>query len=110
LSIISPDGKSRRTIGGCGPVAWSRDSRTLYQVNYDAEAILEIDVATGARRRVRHVGELLPFASTEPARRVSLTPDGRSLVYTVLRPREEIWILDDLKPPRPWYAGLLPGH
>jgi hypothetical protein len=28
-------------------------------------------------------------------------------VYTVNRPRQEIWVLDGVQEPRAWYRGLL---
>jgi Tol biopolymer transport system component len=107
LTLISPDGKSRRTLGGFGPVAWARDGRTLYQIRYEDRSLSAIDVPTGERRVLRDLGDALPYAFTEPGRRTSLTRDGRSIVYSVLRPRDEIWILEGLRPRQPWFTRLL---
>jgi hypothetical protein len=39
--------------------------------------------------------------------RASLTSDGKSIVYTVNRPRTEIWILDGVETPRSWWQRIL---
>jgi Tol biopolymer transport system component len=94
LALVSPDGKRRKALGGGGPVAWSRTGRSLYQVQPEERALREIDVASGRSRRVRELGLMLPYSTHEPGRRMSLTPDGRDLVYTILRPRDEIWLFE----------------
>ena len=92
---------------GWRPEAWSRDGKTLYQVRGEATATLvEIDIASGKERTLRDLGELVPYPNTFA--RLSLTPDGRSVVYTVLHRREEISILNGFHMPRPWYARLWP--
>lgn len=106
LSLISPDGRRRKTLGGNGPTAWSADGRLLYQVRFPERAVFEIDVASGRARMVRQLGSLLPYATREPGRRVSLTADGKSLVFSVLRPREEIWLRDGIRRNRSIMASL----
>jgi Tol biopolymer transport system component len=97
LALISPDGRRRKVLGGRGPVAWSALGKSLYQVRYPERALVEVQVPSGRTRNIRSLGELLPYATHEPGRRVSLTPDGKSLVYSVLRPREEIWMREGLR-------------
>jgi DNA-binding winged helix-turn-helix (wHTH) protein len=97
LALISPDGRRRKALGGSGPVAWSADGRSLYQVRYRERAVFKVDAASGSARIVRDLGPLLPHAAHEPGRRVSLTPDGKSLVYSVLRSREEIWLREGIR-------------
>ena len=104
LGLISPDGKQVRTLGGRGPAAWSLDGRTLYQVRDAEHSLVAIDIATGQARRIRDLGDALPYATWNPGRRLSLTGDGRDVVYTVNRSREEIWILDGFRSPRPWWT------
>jgi len=107
LSLVSPDGKEKRGIGGGGPVAWSRDGRTLYRFHRDKQTINAIDIATGHERTVRHVGELLPYSGPGPGLRATLSADGKSIVYSVLRAREEIWILENVKIERPWWSWAM---
>jgi Tol biopolymer transport system component len=97
LALISADGKRRKVLGGGGPVAWSRSGKSLYQVRYRERAVFEIDIVSGKSRQVRELGSTLPYATHEPARRMSLTPDGKSLVFSVLRPRDEIWLLEGIR-------------
>jgi Tol biopolymer transport system component len=106
LTLVSPEGNGRRTLSGYGPVAWARDGKTVYQLRSELHSLVAIDVVTGKERTLRDLGELIPFSTLSPGLRASLTPDGKSIVYTVNRPREEIWILDGLQTPRPWYARL----
>jgi eukaryotic-like serine/threonine-protein kinase len=104
LVLVSPDGKSQRKIpGDRGPVAWSRDGKTLYQVRFDPPSLAAIDVATGKDRKLRDLPDLAPFSNGNPGLSAALTSDGLSIVYTVQRARSEIWILDGLQTPRPWY-------
>jgi len=104
LVLVSPDGKSQRVLpGDRGPVAWSRDGKTLYQVRVDSPALVAIDIATGKERKLRDLPDLAPYSNGNPGLSAALTSDEKEIVYTVLRPRSEIWILDGIQPPRPWY-------
>jgi Tol biopolymer transport system component/predicted Ser/Thr protein kinase len=104
LVLISPDGKTRRELpGDRGPVTWSRDGKTLYQIHDDPPSLMAIDVATGKDRKLRDLPDLPPFSNGNPGLSAALTSDGSMIVYTVQRARSEIWILDGLQAPRPWY-------
>ena len=109
LMLVSPDGKgSRELTADRGPAVWSQDGKTLYQVQLDPPALVEIDVASGRIRKLRALDDLAPYASTHPGLKASLMPDGKSIIYTVNRARQEIWILDGVEIPRPWWRTLLP--
>ncbi|HEY3439935.1 MAG TPA: winged helix-turn-helix domain-containing protein [Paludibaculum sp.] len=97
LALISPDGRRKKSLGGSGPVAWSADGRSLYHVRYPERAVFEVDISSCRTRMIRDLGGLLPYATHEPGRRVSLTTDGKSLVYSVLRSREEIWLREGIR-------------
>jgi len=108
LTLFSPDGAhSRQLPGDMGPTAWSRDGKTLYQLRLDPQALWETDIATGHDRKLRDLPGLRPFASFNPGLRASLTWDGKDVVYTVNRPRQEIWMLEGIQEPRTWWARLL---
>jgi eukaryotic-like serine/threonine-protein kinase len=108
LVIVSPEGKNVRTLSDdYGPVAWSRDGKTLYQVREREPALVAIDVATGKQRKLRDLTGLAPFSNGSPGLSAALTSDGKNIVYTVNRPRQEIWILDGIQEPVPWYKRLL---
>ena len=106
--LVSPDGKLRRTLpGDRGPLAWSRDGKTLYQVRREPPALMAIDIASGRDRKLRDLPDLAPFSNGNPGLSAALTSDGKDIVYTVNRPRSEIWILSGIQAPVPWYLRLL---
>ena len=108
LVLISPDGKQHRELpGDAGPVAWSHDSRTLYQVRYKTPALYAVDVASGKDRKLRDLPDLRPFSAGNPGLSAALTSDEKTIVYTVNRARSEIWILDGARRPSPWYERLI---
>jgi Tol biopolymer transport system component len=113
--LVSPDGRTTRVLGGTGTVAWARDGKTLYRINPQQHAVVAIDVASGTAHVVREVGELVPYSGPQPGLRMTITNDGGSLVYSVLRAREEIWVMEGVQVREPWYSwvlGMLPmsGH
>jgi Tol biopolymer transport system component len=102
LTLFNPDGKEPRTLPGDGPYAWSRDGKMLYQVRMNPTALYEIEIATGREKKLRDLAGLEPFAGGRPKLHATLTSDGKNIVYTVNRPRQEIWILDGLQKPPAW--------
>jgi hypothetical protein len=105
--LVSPDGKTTRSLGGTGVVAWAHDGKTLYRVDPEKHALIAVDIATGAGRVLRDVGDLIPYSGPQPGLRASLLSDGSSIVYSVLRLREEIWVMENVRIQEPWYAWLL---
>jgi eukaryotic-like serine/threonine-protein kinase len=106
--LLSPDGKTVREISrDLGPVAWSRDGKKLYQVQTNPPVLVEFDVTTGKARKLRDLGELAPYSSVQPGLVAAVMPDGKSIMYTVNRPRQEIWILDGVAIPQSWWHRLL---
>jgi dipeptidyl aminopeptidase/acylaminoacyl peptidase len=107
--LISPDGKTTRALPPYpGAFAWAPDGKTLYQARLDPPALFAIDIAAGRDRKLRDLAGLQPYSSLNPGLRASLTADGKSVIYTILRPRQEIWILEGVEAPRPWWRSLLP--
>lgn len=86
-----------------GAIAWARDGGTLYQARLDTRQLVAINAASGRESLVRDLGELAPYSSVNAGWRASITPDGAEFVYTINRPREEIWILSGIRAPKPWY-------
>lgn len=108
LMLVRPDNGESRTIGQSGPVAWSGDGKALFQLRYEDHSLVRIDPATGRASVLRDVGDALPHNQAEPTRRLTLTRDGTKVVYSVVRPREEIWLLSGLRPAVPWLARIWP--
>ena len=104
--LVSPDGKETRPLpGDRGPVCWSHDGKTLYHVRLNPPAVFAIDIATGKDRKIRDVPDA-PHSNGNPGLSAALTPDEKEIVFAVNRPRQEIWILDGLQIPKPWYRRL----
>ena len=106
--MVSPDGKNTRFLPGvAAPHAWSRDGTTIYQVRGTEHcSVVAVDIATASKRVVRSTADPCPSSALNPGRRVSLAPEGKSLVWAVELARSELWILEGLQVPRPWYARL----
>jgi Tol biopolymer transport system component/tRNA A-37 threonylcarbamoyl transferase component Bud32 len=108
LRLFSPDGKAPQDLpGDAGPCAWSRDGKTLYQVRLDHPAIVAIDIASGKETKLRDLEDNAPYSSMSPGLMASLTADGKNIIYTVNRARTEIWILDGIQAPQPWWRRIL---
>ena len=108
FKLISPGTRTGYRWKGEGPVAWGKDGKTLYQIRMNSRTLVAIDPSTGLERVLQDLEGPLPYSELAPGLRASLTSDGRSIVYSVNRPREEIWILRGLEVPRGWFARLLP--
>jgi Tol biopolymer transport system component len=109
IALVSPDGKNTRFLPGVSaPHAWSRDGKTVYQVRGTNNcSLVAVDIATGKERVIRELGDLQPGSPLAPGRRVTVAPDGKSLAWAVNRARSELWILEGLRTPRPWFRRLL---
>lgn len=101
VELTSPDGKQQRTLAGLNgaALAWSRDSRTLYGINFQAlqPALSSMDISTGAVRKIAdydlNFQPLLENLFTGSIR-LSLSPDGKSVVTAVATNQSDLWILD----------------
>jgi mannose-6-phosphate isomerase-like protein (cupin superfamily) len=102
IGVISPDGKkSRALFKGRNPMTfWSKDGRTLYGVNRNANRaiLLAIDMASGAERIAADLGQDFPASWVNPSR-LSLAPDGKTFAYAVSRPRSDLWLLEGFELP-----------
>ena len=106
--LVSPDGKDRRELpGDSGPFTWSRDGKTLYEVRDEHPALVAVNIATSKETKLRDLEGLAPYASMNPGVMASLTFDGKSILYSVNRPRTEIWILNGIQTPAPWWRRIL---
>jgi serine/threonine protein kinase/Tol biopolymer transport system component len=109
-SLISPDGKTQRSIGTHGSpyYVFSRDGRELYGIRSEQgrHTLFAISVATG---RVRDLGlptTFAPLGTLTPSIRLSVAPDGKTLVYGTGVNRSALWLLDGFNPPQGLAARL----
>jgi serine/threonine protein kinase len=101
VELTSPDGKEQRFFPGLngGALAWSRDSKTIYGLTFQAQqpSLAAMDVAA---RNIRKIADydlsfqpLLENAYTGSVR-LSLSPDGKSVVTAAATNQADLWILD----------------
>jgi Tol biopolymer transport system component len=98
-NLVSPDGKSERSIGEPKAVAmtFSADSRSLYGIRVDQmkRTLFSLDLATN---QVRAIGEIArdftPSSFSNPGVRLSLSPDGKSVMYPAYRRTRNLWIME----------------
>jgi Tol biopolymer transport system component len=111
VRLVSPDGARRRLLttsntlrGRTGldwdnAFVWSRDSSTLYSIRRQADRTVQlvaIDTTTGAVRVVSALGADVHFGTpSDPGLRLTLAPDGKSILATIVRTRTSLWILED---------------
>jgi eukaryotic-like serine/threonine-protein kinase len=115
-SLISPDGKTVRKVGQpkAIQITFSADSKLLYgiRLDKDRQTLFSIDVATNAEKIIGDVGkDFTPESYVSPGVRLSLSPDGKSILYPALRSASSLWMLEGFDPPglldrlremRPW--------
>ncbi len=101
VEITSPDGTQQRFFAGLNgaALAWSRDSKTIYGLTFQAQqpSLSAMDVATGNIRKIVDYDlsfqPLLENTYTGSVR-LSLSPDGKSVVTASATSQADLWILD----------------
>jgi eukaryotic-like serine/threonine-protein kinase len=107
IELISPDGRARRLIEGMsgGAIVWSKDGSTLYGVTTQAlqPTLSSFDLATGKVREIAHYDlsfqPLLENTYTGSIR-LTLSPNGESVVSATSTDEADLWILEGLQPAR----------
>ena len=110
IVLVGANGERGRTIPGLtGSVVWARDGRSVYGIRRtETQAgLFQVEIATGAEKRIAD----LPApraASPLGGSRLSLSADGKSVVFSVLDQDGDIWILVGFQPPRTLWERLWP--
>jgi len=108
--IVSPDGKIVRDLGYPDAIqfTFSKDSRVLYGIReHDGRPqLFSVDIET---RNQKVIGEfdkdLLPYSNLNPSIRLSLSPDGKSILFSAQKTSASIWMLEGFDPPT-WMERL----
>ncbi len=103
-SLISPDGKTLRSYGEPNTVemTFSADSKRLYgiRVEPDRRTLFSLDIAT---KEVKTIGEIskdfTPASYNNPGIRLSLSPDGKSILYPATRGSSSLWMMEGFNQP-----------
>jgi Tol biopolymer transport system component len=97
-SLMSLDGKTVRNIGtDAVELTFSLDSRALYGIRRDQGRVqlFSLDLASKAMKTIGYLdNDLLPQSSTGPGIRLSLSPDGKSILYPAARNASSLWMLE----------------
>jgi len=104
VKLISPDGKTTRDVSPTSVLAYafSADGRTLYglsqRVALGPVELISMSVTGGPERTIGSLThEYRPGASFIPTLRLSLTPDGKSVTFSMSRTTSSLWLMDGLK-------------
>ena len=103
VKLISPDGKTTRDVSPASATAYafSADGRTIYGLRQPVALgrveLFSVGVGGGPEKTIGSLApEYLPRNSLTPSLRLSVTPDGRSLTYSIARTSSNLWLMDGL--------------
>ena len=103
VKLISPDGKTTRDVSPTSATAYafSADGRTIYGLRQPVALgrveLFSVGVGGGPEKTIGSLApEYLPRVSLDPSLRLSLTPDGKSLTYSISRTTSNLWLADGL--------------
>jgi Tol biopolymer transport system component len=97
--LYSPDGKTVRSLGAHRSEAYvfSTDGKRLFGMRPAGEGqqLFSVDVSTGAEKVAGEVSkDYRPRSNLNPAIRLSLAPDGKSVAYGVAKFKDNLWMLE----------------
>ena len=97
--LISPDGKSQRQIGEPKALAmtFSADSKKLYGIRVDRakRTLFSLDLATDNSTTIGEIArDFTPGSFSNPGVRMSLSPDGKSILYPAFRRSRNLWMME----------------
>ncbi len=98
VKLISPDGKTERQLSDktATVCAFSRDGATVYCIR-EADFI-SIPTAGGPEKRIGSIPVAnRPATNLIPSLRMTLTPDGKSFTYSILKQSSNLWMLSGIE-------------
>jgi Tol biopolymer transport system component len=109
-SLISPDGKTLRSFGEPNTIemTFSPDSKRLYGIliEPDHRTLFSLDIATKEAKTIGEIGkDFTPASYSNPGVRLSLSPDGKSVLYPANRITRSLWMMEGFD--RPGWADQL---
>jgi len=112
--IVSPDGKTSKSLGQINTehLAFSKDGKLIYGVDLGESQLartmlFSLDPTTLKRKDIKELGpDLKPDSRLDGGVRLSFAPDGKSFVYSTVRRRRDLWMLQGYRQPG-WLDGLV---
>jgi serine/threonine protein kinase/Tol biopolymer transport system component len=103
-SLISPDGKTLRSLGEPNTIemTFSADSKRLYgiRVEQDRRTLYSLDLATKEMKTIGEISrDFTPASYSNPGIRLSLSPDGKSVLYPATRRTSSLWMMEGFDRP-----------
>jgi len=101
LKLTSVDGKNGRDLGENALCTFARDGQRLFCLRDPpadgSRALISMNLEGAAERLIGTVpAEQVPRNSLGPALRLTLTPDGKSVTYSIVKPSLNLWLIEGL--------------
>jgi Tol biopolymer transport system component/predicted Ser/Thr protein kinase len=108
--LISPDGKTVRDYAEPNTIqmTFSADSKKLYGIRIEAErrTLYSVDIATKEEKTIGEIDkDFTPSSYSNPGIRLSLSPDGKHILYPARRSSSSLWMLEGFEQPG-WMAAF----
>jgi serine/threonine protein kinase len=100
-TLSSPDGKTVRAYGEPSTIemTFSADSKRLYGIRLD-RTLFSLDIATKEVKTIGEIGkDFTPSSYNNPGIRLSLSPDGKSILYPATRKSSSLWMMEEFDQP-----------
>jgi Tol biopolymer transport system component len=111
-NLISPDGKTTKRLGNLetNSLVFSKDGKQLYGIltrgtlaDPDRATLFSLDPETLKQRVIKELGTDL--SPTYSGNRFSLAPDGKSIAYSIVKDRRDLWMLQGYRQ-QGWWGRL----
>ena len=113
-NLISPDGKNTKFLGKIETayLAFSKDGKLLYgietgETDQNRATLFSLDPATLKQKVIKELGKDLRPTDNLTAR-FSMSPDGKSFVYSTSTGRTDLWMLQGYRQPG-WFDRFSGG-
>ena len=98
------DGKTVRSFGQPDTIqmTFSADSKRLYGIRAEPDrcALYSLDIASKEEKTIGYTSrDFTPSSYSNPGIRLSVSPDGKSILYPAIRRSSSIWMLEEFDQP-----------
>src|SRR5262249_10217875 len=83
-------------------MTFSADSKRLYgiRVESDRRTLFSLDIGTKEVKTIGEIGrDFTPSSYNNPGIRLSLSPDGKRILYPATRRTNSLWMIDEFDQP-----------